>query len=165
MILPILHYPDKRLRTIAKDVDVFDESLVSLVDDMFETMYEAPGIGLAATQIDHHHRVIVIDISDNKSEPICLVNPTITDKYGEIESEEGCLSVPEYFELVKRYNSIEVKTKNQHGEDFEVKAEGMLSVCIQHEIDHLNGILFVDRLSKLKQSRLIKKTKKSTKQL
>jgi peptide deformylase len=165
MILPILHYPDKRLRTIAKEVKSFDNSISILVDDMFETMYEAPGIGLAATQINHHQRIIVIDISDNKNEPHCLINPVISEELGKTESEEGCLSVPDYFEPVKRYDSIRVNAVNQKGKPFEIQASSLLSICIQHEVDHLNGILFVDHLSKLKQSRLIKKAKKSGKEL
>jgi peptide deformylase len=165
MILPILHYPDKRLRTIAKEVKSFDNSISILVDDMFETMYEAPGIGLAATQINHHQRIIVIDISDNKNEPLCLINPVISEELGKTESEEGCLSVPDYFEPVKRYDSIRVNAVNQKGKPFEIQASSLLSICIQHEVDHLNGILFVDHLSKLKQSRLIKKAKKSGKEL
>jgi peptide deformylase len=165
MILPILHYPDKRLRTIAKEVKVFDESITTLVDDMLETMYQAPGIGLAATQINHHQRIIVIDISDEKNEPFCLINPVITEKLGKTESDEGCLSVPDYYESVKRYESINVSAMNQKGEPIEIDASGLLSICIQHEIDHLNGILFVDHLSKLKQSRLMKKARKSGKEL
>jgi len=165
MILPILHYPDKRLRTIAKEVKVFDESITTLVDDMLETMYQAPGIGLAATQINHHQRIIVIDISDEKNEPFCLINPVITEKLGKTESDEGCLSVPDYYESVKRYESINVSAMNQKGEPIEINASGLLSICIQHEIDHLNGILFVDHLSKLKQSRLMKKARKSGKEL
>jgi len=165
MILPILHYPDKRLRITAKDVEVFDSSLIKLVEDMFETMYAAPGIGLAATQVDHHQRIIVIDVSEKQNEPVCLVNPIITEKAGEMQWEEGCLSVPDYYESVKRYNNIKVIAMNQNGEPFELEASDILGVCIQHEIDHLDGILFVDHLSKLKQSRLKKKTAKSVKEL
>ncbi len=165
MILPILHYPDKRLRKIAEEVEVFDDSISVLVDDMFETMYQAPGIGLAATQINQHKRIIVIDISEQQNEPICLINPVITEKIGTTESEEGCLSVPDYVESIKRFESIKVDAMNQKGENFEMDASDLLSICIQHEVDHLNGILFVDHLSKLKQGRLIKKTKKSGKEL
>ena len=165
MILNILEYPDKRLRNIAKPVLSVDETIKQKVKDMFETMYEAPGIGLAATQVNFHQRIIVIDISDQCNEPICFINPEIIEKSGEIQWEEGCLSVPDYYENVIRYNDIKVQALNQLGETFELEASEMLSVCIQHEIDHLNGILFVDYLSKLKQKRLKKKTEKKVKKL
>ena len=165
MILDILKYPDKRLRTIAKPVVSVDETIKQQVKNMFETMYEAPGIGLAATQVNFHQRIIVIDISDQCNEPICFINPEIIEKSGEIQWEEGCLSVPDYYENVIRYNDIKVQALNQLGETFELEASEMLSVCIQHEIDHLNGILFVDYLSKLKQKRLKKKTEKKVKKL
>ena len=165
MILDILKYPDKRLRTIAKPVVSVDETIRQQVKDMFETMYEAPGIGLAATQVNFHQRIIVIDISDQCNEPICLINPEVIEKSGEIQWEEGCLSVPDYYENVIRANDIKVQALNQHGETFELEASEMLSVCIQHEIDHLNGILFVDHLSKLKQKRLKKKTEKKVTKL
>ena len=160
MILNILKYPDKRLRTIAKPVVSVDETIKQQVKDMLETMYEAPGIGLAATQVNFHKRIIVIDISDQCNQPICLINPEIIEKSGEIEWEEGCLSVPDYYENVIRANDVKVQALNQYGETFELEASEMLSVCIQHEIDHLDGILFVDHLSKLKQKRLKKKTEK-----
>ena len=160
MILDILKYPDKRLRTIAESVVSVDEAIKQQVKDMFETMYEAPGIGLAATQVNFHQRIIVIDVSDQCNEPICLINPKVIEKSGEIQWEEGCLSVPDYYENVIRANDIKVQALNQHGETFELEASEMLSVCIQHEIDHLNGFLFVDHLSKLKQKRLKKKTEK-----
>ena len=165
MILNILKYPDKRLRTIAKPVVRVDETIKQQVKDMFETMYEATGIGLAATQVNFHQRIIVIDISDQYNEPICLINPEIIEESGEIQCEEGCLSVPDYYEIVVRANDIKVKALNKNGESFELEASEMLSVCIQHEIDHLNGILFVDHLSKLKQKRLKKKTEKKVKML
>ena len=165
MILDILKYPDKRLRTIAKPVVSVDETIRQQVKDMFETMYEAPGIGLAATQVNFHQRIIVIDISDQCNEPICLINPEVIEKSGEIQWEEGCLSVPDYYENIIRANDIKVQALNQHGKTFELEASEMLSVCIQHEIDHLNGILFVDHLSKLKQKRLKKKTEKKVKML
>tara|TARA_B110000902_G_scaffold192191_1_gene217761 strand:- start:884 stop:1282 length:399 start_codon:yes stop_codon:yes gene_type:complete len=129
---------------------------------MFETMYDAPGIGLAATQVNFHKRIIVIDISDECNQPLCLINPKIIEKNGEIEWEEGCLSVPNYYESVKRSNEIKVSALNQLGELCEIDASEMLAVCIQHEMDHLNGILFVDHLSKLKQKRLKKKAEKNT---
>ena len=165
MILDILKYPDKRLRTIAKPVVSVDETIRQQVKDMFETMYEAPGIGLAATQVNFHQRIIVIDISDQCNEPICLINPEVIEKSGEIQWEEGCLSVPDYYENVIRANDIKVQALNQNGETFELEASEMLSVCIQHEIDHLDGILFIDHLSKLKQKRLKKKTEKKVKKL
>ena len=165
MILDILKYPDKRLRTIAKSVVSVDEAIKQQVKDMFETMYEAPGIGLAATQVNFHQRIIVIDVSDQCNEPICLINPEVIEKSGEIQWEEGCLSVPDYYENVIRANDIKVQALNQHGETFELEASEMLSVCIQHEIDHLDGILFVDHLSKLKQKRLKKKTEKKVTKL
>jgi len=163
MILDILKYPDKRLRIIAKPVVSVDETIKKQVKDMFETMYEADGIGLAATQVNFHQRIIVIDISDKCNEPICLINPEVIEKTGEIQCEEGCLSVPEYYENVIRANDIKVQALNQHGESFEIEASEMLAVCIQHEIDHLDGILFVDYLSKLKQKRLKTKTEKKVK--
>ena len=165
MILDILKYPDKRLRTIAKPVVSVDETIRQQVKDMFETMYEAPGIGLAATQVNFHQRIIVIDISDQCNEPICLINPEVIEKSGEIQWEEGCLSVPDYYENIIRANDIKVQALNQHGKTFELEASEMLSVCIQHEIDHLDGILFVDHLSKLKQKRLKKKTEKKVTKL
>ena len=163
MLLPILHYPDKRLRTVAKTVETVDDSTRTLVKDMFETMYDAPGIGLAATQINHHQRIIVIDISEDKSQPVCLINPEIVEKDGEIDWDEGCLSVPNYYDCVKRANQIKVSALNEQGERFELEATELLAVCIQHEIDHLDGILFVDHLSKLKQRRLKEKLKKAKK--
>ena len=165
MILDILKYPDKRLRTIAKPVVSVDETIRQQVKDMIETMYEAPGIGLAATQVNFHQRIIVIDVSDQFNEPICLINPEVIEKSGEIQWEEGCLSVPDYYENVIRANDIKVQALNQHGETFELEASEMLSVCIQHESDHLDGILFVDHLSKLKQKRLKKKTEKKVTKL
>ena len=165
MILPILCYPDKRLRTVAKPVEAVDEAIKAQVKNMFETMYNAPGIGLAATQVDFHQRVIVIDIPDEQNQPLCLINPEILEKSGEIESEEGCLSVPHYFENVKRANDIKVRALNQNAEEFEMEASEILAVCIQHEIDHLNGILFVDYISKLKRKRLKDKSSKQAKRL
>jgi len=160
MILNILEYPDERLRTIAKPVVSVDETIKQQVRDMFETMYDAPGIGLAATQVNFHQRIIVIDISVQRNEPICLINPEIIEKSGEIQSEEGCLSVPDYSAKIIRANDIKVLALNLDGETSEFDAGEALSICIQHEIDHLDGILFVDHLSKLKQKRLEKKTVK-----
>lgn len=165
MLLPILFYPDKKLRTVAKPVEAVDDIIKTQVSNMFETMYDAPGIGLAATQVDFHQRVIVIDISDEQNQPLCLINPEIIEKSGEIEWEEGCLSVPNYYESVKRANDIKVHALDQNGEEFEMEASEILAVCIQHEIDHLNGILFVDYISKLKQKRLKEKASKQAKRL
>ena len=165
MILDILKYPDKRLRTIAQPVVSVNSDIKKQVKDMFETMYDAPGIGLAATQVNFHQRIIVIDISEDCTQPLCLINPEIIVKSGEIEWEEGCLSVPNYYENVKRANKIKVGALNEHGNTFDIEANEMLAICIQHEIDHLNGILFVDHLSKLKQNRLQKKAEKQDKKL
>jgi peptide deformylase len=165
MILEILKYPDKRLRTVAKPVENVNSEIKKQVKDMFETMYDAPGIGLAATQVNFHQRLIVVDVSEECNEPICLINPEIIEKNGEIEWEEGCLSVPNYYESVKRANEIKVSALNELGQSIEIEASEMLAVCIQHEMDHLNGILFVDHLSKLKQKRLKKKAEKQTKKL
>jgi peptide deformylase len=165
MILDILKYPNKKLRTVAKEVEAVDGDIKQLVKDMFETMYAAPGIGLAATQVNFHQRIIVIDVSDDCDQPLCLINPEIIEKSGEIEYEEGCLSVPNYYENVKRANEIKVRALNEKGVSFEIEANEMLAVCIQHEMDHLMGILFVDHLSKLKQKRLKKKAEKQSQKL
>jgi len=165
MILEILKYPDKRLRTVAKPVENVNSEIKKQIKDMFETMYDAPGIGLAATQVNFHQRLIVIDVSEECNQPLCLINPEIIETNGEIEWEEGCLSVPNYYENVKRANEIKVSALNELGQSVEVEANEMLAVCIQHEMDHLNGILFVDHLSKLKQKRLKKKAEKQTKKL
>ena len=141
MILEILKYPDKRLRTIAKPVQEVNNEIKKQIKDMFETMYAAPGIGLAATQVNFHQRLIVIDVSDEGNEPLCLINPEIMEKNGEIEYEEGCLSVPNYYESIKRSNEIKVSALNELGQTFEIEADEMLSICIQHEMDHLNGCL------------------------
>jgi peptide deformylase len=163
-ILDILHYPDNRLRTMAQSVEKVDAAVKQLVDDMFETMYEAPGIGLAATQVDVHRRVIVIDISADKNQPLCLINPEIMESGGVEEAEEGCLSVPEIYESVQRAETVTVRALDRKGEVFTMEANGLLAVCIQHEIDHLVGKLFVDYLSPLKQQRLKKKLQKNRRQ-
>jgi peptide deformylase len=162
--LEILHYPDKRLRKVAEPVDVVDDSIRSLVDDMFETMYAAPGIGLAATQVDVHKRVIVMDLSVEKNEPRCFINPQITKSEGVEQTEEGCLSVPDIFETVERAERIIVKALDKDGKEFTLEADGLLAVCIQHEMDHLQGNLFVDYLSPLKQLRVKKKIQKARRQ-
>lgn len=159
-ILTVLHYPDPRLRKIAEPVHHIDNSVRQLVDDMFDTMYQAPGIGLAATQVDVHKRIITIDISEDKSQPLCLINPEIINADGFEKMEEGCLSVPGIYEPVERAEVITVKALNQDGKGFEIEASGLLSVCVQHEMDHLQGKLFVDYLSELKRKRIRKKLEK-----
>jgi peptide deformylase len=163
-LLDILHYPDKRLRTVAEPVDVVDDSIRRLVDDMFETMYAAPGIGLAATQVNVHKRVIVMDLSAEKNEPLCLINPEIIKREGVEQTEEGCLSVPDVFETVERAERVTVKALDRDGKEFTLEADGLLAVCIQHEMDHLLGNLFVDYLSPLKQMRVKKKLQKARRQ-
>ncbi|MCQ8119155.1 peptide deformylase [Methylomonas methanica] len=153
-ILTILEFPDKRLRTVAAEVDTVDDGIKTLVDNMIETMYAAKGVGLAATQVNVHKRVIVMDVSENKDEPICLINPQIIERDGVEESEEGCLSVPGFFEKVSRAEHIKVKALNRDGESFELEARELLAVCIQHEMDHLEGKLFVDYLSAFKRNRI-----------
>jgi peptide deformylase len=163
-ILTILEFPDKRLRSVAKEVAQVDEQIKTLVDDMLETMYAAKGVGLAATQVNVQKRVIVMDISEDKNEPICLINPEIIETVGTEESEEGCLSVPGFFEKVSRAESIKVKALNRDGETFELEARDLLAVCIQHEMDHLQGKLFVDYLSAFKRNRIKAKLEKIHKQ-
>ena len=158
--LKILEFPDPRLRTKAATVETVDDELRQLIDDMFETMYAAPGIGLAATQIDVHQRLLVADVSPDKSDPHVLINPVITEKDGVVATDEGCLSVPGYYEEVKRAEHIRVRFLDRDGEEQEMEAEGLLAVCIQHEMDHLDGKLFVDYLSEAKRSRIRKKLEK-----
>ncbi|EIC28138.1 MULTISPECIES: peptide deformylase [Methylomicrobium] len=159
-ILTILEFPDERLRKKAEKVQAIDDSIRKLVDDMFETMYESRGVGLAATQVNVQRRVIVIDVSEEKNVPLCLINPEIVAKDGVEESEEGCLSVPGFFEKVQRAEHVRVKALNRDGQPFELEARDLLAVCIQHEIDHLDGKLFVDYLSPLKRQRIKKKLEK-----
>jgi len=156
-LLPILEYPDPRLRKVAAPVTAFTPELVKLVRDMAETMYAAPGVGLAATQVDVHKRVLIIDVSDTKDDLLVLVNPEIVIAEGESECEEGCLSVPGYYDKVVRAARITVRAQNEYGEPIERTAEGLLAVCIQHEMDHLLGKMFVDYLSPLKRARLAAK--------
>ncbi|CUB06172.1 MAG: peptide deformylase [Tepidiphilus sp.] len=153
-LLPILHYPDPRLKKRAEPVTEVDESIRRLAADMAETMYAAPGIGLAATQVDVHKRVIVIDVTEDRSGLTVLINPEILEKDGECVSEEGCLSVPGIYDKVTRAERVKVRALNLEGETVEFEAEGLLAVCIQHEIDHLDGKVFVEYLSPLKQSRI-----------
>lgn len=159
-IMKILQYPDERLHLVAERVEVFDEALKSLVADMKETMYAAPGVGLAATQVDVQKQVIVVDLSETKDSPLVLVNPEITAMSGKSDVEEGCLSVPGIFENVDRAERITVRFQDEEGKPFELRAEGLLAICIQHEIDHLKGKVFVEYLSRLKQSRILAKMKK-----
>jgi peptide deformylase len=163
-ILDILHFPDPRLRNVARPVDVVDDDLRQLIDDMFDTMYEAPGIGLAAIQVNVPKRVIVIDISEDRSAPLALVNPEILERDGEEEMDEGCLSVPGFYETVQRAERIRFRALDRDGEPFEREADGLLAVCVQHEIDHLDGKLFVDYLSSLKRQRIRKKLEKGARQ-
>ncbi len=164
-LLSILRYPDTRLRKKAQPVAKVDSTIQQIVDDMLETMYDAPGIGLAATQVNIHQQIVVIDVSEEKNEPLCLINAEILELEGTEESEEGCLSVPDYYASVKRAEKVKVKALNKDGEAFEMEADGMLAVCIQHELDHLQGKVFVDYLSPLKQSRVRKKLEKAAKQM
>lgn len=159
-ILSILHFPDPRLRIKAEPVATVDRSVRRLVSDMFETMYEAPGIGLAAPQVNVSKRVIVIDISDNRDQPLCLINPEIVSQSGIEEMEEGCLSVPSIFEKVSRAREITVRALDRDGKPFERAVDDLLAVCIQHEMDHLEGKLFVDYLSDLKRQRIKRKLDK-----
>ena len=163
-ILPIVHYPDPRLHKIAAPVTAVDESIRKLAQDMAETMYSAPGVGLAATQVDVHKQVIVIDISETHDQLLVLINPKILDSRGQAECEEGCLSVPGIFEKVRRAEWVKVQALGIDGKPFRVESEGMLSVCIQHEMDHLKGRVFVEYLSKLKQKRIVAKLKKQQRQ-
>ena len=159
-LLPILEYPDPRLRIKAVAVARVDDDIRRLIDDMLETMYAAPGVGLAAPQVNVHKRIVVIDVSENRDAPCALINPTIHVLRGSQESEEGCLSVPGYYELVTRSQSVTVRATSRDGIPFELTAEGMFAVCIQHECDHLEGKLFVDYLSGLKRQRIRKKLQK-----
>ncbi len=165
--LPILEFPDPRLRTRAATVDpgwLAEPSTQQLLDDMFQTMYEAPGIGLAASQVDVHRRFMVIDVSEEKDQPMVFVNPQILVSSGEQVYQEGCLSVPGIFADVTRSNAITVTALDRHGTSFELQAEGLLAVCVQHEMDHLEGKLFVDYLSPLKREMVRKKLAKQRKQ-
>lgn len=161
--LAILEYPDPRLRIRAEPVTEFDAGLQQLVADMFETMYAAPGIGLAATQVNVHQRILVVDVAAEGKQPYCLINPQIVRAEGKTNAEEGCLSVPEFYDYVDRAASITVRAVDPFGKPFELEAEGLLAVCIQHEMDHLEGKLFVDYLSELKRERLKRKASKKAK--
>jgi len=159
-ILNILHYPDERLHTVAKPVTEVDDRIRRLVDDMADTMYAAPGIGLAATQVDVHEQVIVIDISEDRSELRAFINPRIVASSGTQDYEEGCLSVPGIYDTVRRAERVTVEALDREGKPFTIEADGLLAVCIQHEMDHLKGKVFVEYLSQLKQGRIKNKLKK-----
>ena len=158
--LQILEFPDPRLRTKARPVEVVDDALRALIDDMFETMYDAPGIGLAATQVDVHKRLLVADVSPDKDEPWVLINPEILEKDGVEVTEEGCLSVPGYYEEVERAEHVKVRYLDRDGNAVESDFDGLLAVCVQHEMDHLEGKLFVDYLSEAKRQRIRKRLEK-----
>ncbi|GAA0669188.1 MULTISPECIES: peptide deformylase [Rheinheimera] len=159
-VLTVLHYPDERLRTVAQAVPAVTAEIKQLVKDMLETMYDENGIGLAATQVNVHKRVVVIDISENRDEPMVFINPEIIAKSGDTEYEEGCLSVPQSYAKVERAAAVTVKAQNEKGDWFELQAEGLLAICLQHELDHLVGKLFIDYLSPLKRDRIKKKLEK-----
>ncbi len=161
-LLTILHHPDPRLRQKAEPVRTFDDALQKLIDDMFETMYDAPGVGLAATQVGVPLRLAVMDCSDDKSQPqpMVVINPEISDPSDAEIMEEGCLSVPGVGEKVERYNRLKMRALDRHGQPYELEAEGLMAQAIQHEIDHLDGKLYIDRLSTLKRDRLLKKLSK-----
>ena len=163
-LLKILNYPDSRLYKVASKVEVFDTKIKTIVNNIAETMYQAKGIGLAATQVDFHKKIIVIDISKDKDSLVVLINPELIESAGIQNIEEGCLSVPGIYEKVERYKNIRVKAFNINGKEFEIKAEGLLAVCIQHEMDHLEGKVFVEYLSLLKKDRIKKKLIKKNKQ-
>ena len=156
----ILYYPDSQLRRTAQSVSQIDGEIARLVDDMLETMYQAPGIGLAATQVNVHQRVVVIDVSDESDTPLTFINPVIMKAEGLAEMQEGCLSIPGVYESVKRPSDVRIAAIDREGEPFEMDADGLLAVCIQHEIDHLDGKLFVDYLSILKRNRIRKRMEK-----
>ncbi|GGY49748.1 peptide deformylase [Bacterioplanes sanyensis] len=163
-ILDILEYPDPRLRNVAQPVKTVDDRVRRIIDDMFDTMYDAPGIGLAATQVNVHERIITIDVSEDKSEPLVFINPEITVLEGEVESmQEGCLSVPGFYEEISRIEHCLVKALDRDGQPFEMECRGLLAVCIQHEVDHLEGKLMVDYLSALKRKRIKDKLDKKHK--
>lgn len=164
-LLPILSFPDPRLRTVAKPVEEVTDEIRQLASDMLETMYEAPGIGLAASQVDRHIQLIVMDLSEEKDQPMVFINPKITPLTDETQAyEEGCLSVPQIYDKVNRPSRVKIEALNLDGEAFKIEADGLLAVCIQHEMDHLSGKLFVDYLSPLKRQRAREKVEKLTRQ-
>ena len=162
-LLNILQYPDERLHTVATPVKLVDDTIKTLISDMAETMYSSRGIGLAATQVDVHQRIVVIDTSEDKSGLTAFINPEIIEYHGETVYEEGCLSVPGIYDKVTRAERVKIRALNRDGEPFELEADGLLAICIQHEIDHLDGKVFVEYLSLLKQTRILTKLKKRDK--
>lgn len=162
-VLQILHFPDERLRITAKPVKEVDAKIQQIVDDMFETMYAEEGIGLAATQVNIHQRIIVIDVSENRDERLVLINPELLEKSGETGIEEGCLSIPDQRALVPRAEKVKIRALDREGKSFELEADDLLAICIQHEMDHLVGVLFVDYLSPLKRQRIRQKMEKIAK--
>jgi len=163
-LLPILRYPDQRLHTVAEPVQSVNDEIRRLVEDLADTMYAAPGVGLAATQVNVHKQVIVVDVSETHDNLVVLINPEILERRGESELEEGCLSVPGIFDKIPRAKWIRVAALDREGRRYQLEADGLLSVCIQHEMDHLKGIVFVEYLSRLKQSRILSKLRKQEKQ-
>ncbi len=163
-IRSILRYPNPRLTKVSSVVNEVDDAIKRLVDDMFETMYDAPGIGLAAPQVDVRKRIMVVDVSENNSQPLVFINPEIIESEGKEVTEEGCLSVPGIYESVTRADKVKVKALDREGNPFEMEVDGLLAVCVQHEIDHLDGKLFVDYLSSLKRIRIRKKLEKAARQ-
>ncbi|KTF10934.1 peptide deformylase [Pseudoalteromonas sp. H105] len=161
--LEVLRFPDERLRTVAQDVTNVDDEVRQIVKDMLETMYDENGIGLAATQVDIHRRIVVIDVSEERDEPIVLINPVISKQDGKTVSEEGCLSVPHSYAKVDRAETVTVTALNEKGEEYSLDADELLAICIQHELDHLKGKLFIDYLSPLKRQRIRKKLEKEAK--
>lgn len=159
-VLQVLHFPDDRLRIVAKPVKEVNADIQRIVDDMFETMYGEEGIGLAATQVNIHQRIIVIDVSENRDERLVLINPEMLEKSGETGIEEGCLSIPEQRALVPRSEKVKIRALNREGQTFELEADGLLAICIQHEMDHLVGKLFIDYLSPMKRQRIRQKLEK-----
>ena len=163
-VLQVLHFPDERLRTVAAPVKEVNADIQRIVDDMFETMYAAEGIGLAATQVDIHQRIIVIDVSENRDEKLVLINPELLESSGETGIEEGCLSIPEQRALVPRAERVKIRALDREGKSYELETDGLLAICIQHEMDHLKGKLFVDYLSPLKRQRIRQKLEKLARQ-
>lgn len=159
-LLNILHYPDERLHKVAKPIESVDDEVRQLIDDMVETMYASKGVGLAATQVNVHRRLVVIDVSEEKTGATAYINPEIIEKSGQVEYEEGCLSVPGIYDMVSRAERVKVRALDRHGKPFEVETDGLLAICLQHEIDHLDGKVFVEYLSTLKQGRIKTKMKK-----
>jgi len=162
-VLQVLHYPDERLRKVAAPVKNVDADIQRIVDDMFETMYAEEGIGLAATQVDIHQQIIVIDVSENREQQLVLINPELLSKSGDTGIEEGCLSIPEQRALIPRAETVRIKALDRDGKSFELETDGLLAICIQHEMDHLIGKLFVDYLSPLKRQRIRQKLEKLAK--